>query len=650
MGRLFKIGKERTGERMRNLTGFLAVFLCLSSFLWAQEARLSPEDERFLDDVERKAFDYFLLEHHPKTGLVKDKAVNAGNDQSRISSIAATGFGLTAICVGAERGWIGKQKAQQYCLKTLRFALKQLPSQRGFFYHFVDWETGKPMKYSEVSSIDTALLLAGALTAGEYFKGTEVEALSQALYERVDFPWMLNGGDTLSMGWKPDTGFLKERWNSYNESLILYLLAIASPAHPIPPDSWKAVKKKIGLYGSRVLIYCPPLFTHQYPQVWLDLRNKNDGVADYFENSRVATIVNREFCIDQSGKYKTYSGNIWGLTACMGPDGYKAYGAEPGGAVHDGTVAPTAAGGSFVFTPELSLKALRAMASDFKEKIWGKYGFCDAFNLNRSWFSNEVIGIDQGPMVLMIENFRTEMVWRLFMKNPLVGQGLEKMGFREGTLRLRKPRKPLIEIPERNREIVIDGDLNDWDLARPTELRAKKHCEVGEIRDDRDLSGDFYFAWDEDSLYVAACVHDESLVMERGQDKIWRDDCIELFINPDGNGLRWGNSKDVQLGLSPSGSGNAVRGWAWFQSCNPLERGLVEARVRRKVEGYDLEARISWKLSRMTPETGLKFGLSPAVHDADYDKSDSKANLFFIPDGKSGCFILGKAVLRGVKN
>ncbi len=637
---------------MRKILALALFALSLGPFLWAQPASFSPDDERFLDEVERKAFDYFNREHHPKTGLVKDKAVNAGNDQSRIASIAATGFGLTAMCVGAERGWIEKKDAREYCVKTLRFALKQLPVQRGFFYHFMDWRTGKPTKYSEISSVDTALFLAGALTAGEYFKGTEIETMAQALYERADFSWMLNGGRTLSMGWKPDSGFLKERWNSYNESLILYLLAIASPAHPIPAESWRAVKKKIGVYGTHVLIYCPPLFTHQYSQVWLDLRNKNDGVADYFENSRVATIVNREFCIDRSDQNKTYSENIWGLTACMGPDGYKAYGAPPGNAPQDGTIAPTAAGGSIVFTPELSLKAFRAMASDpdLKGKISGKYGFCDAFNLKRPWFSNEVIGIDQGPIALMIENLRSEMVWRLFMRNPSVKEGLGKMGFREGTLRLKRPKRPLVEIPKRDREITIDGNLNDWDLGSATELRLQEHYEVGEIGDDADLSGDFYFAWDEDFLYAAARVRDESLILNQKGEKIWKDDCIELFVNPDGKGLRWGRQKDVQLGFSPAASGDDVRCWAWFQSYDPMTRGLAEAKVKRKVDGYDLEARISWKFLKMDPSEGLRFGFSPAVHDADYDRSDGKENLFFLPDGKNDCFILGKAILRGTEN
>jgi len=255
-------------------------------------------DLLFLDLVQHKALDYFLNEHHPETGLVKDKASNFESDYRDIASIAATGFGLAAIVVGAEKGWIPREEAWEYCVKTLRFILNGMESHHGFFFHFVHWQTGKRVNGSELSSIDTALLIAGALTAGRYFKGTEVEELANRLYERVDFRWMLNGGETLSMGWYPQEGFLKSRWSDYNESLILYILAIGSPTHPIPAASWHKVKKPIGVYGPYTLIYCPPLFTHQYPHVFLDLRAKNDGIADYFENSRVATLVNRQFVLD----------------------------------------------------------------------------------------------------------------------------------------------------------------------------------------------------------------------------------------------------------------------------------------------------------------------------------------------------------------
>lgn len=630
----------------------LAFLLAASTFLSFQPAisgqsyQPSEEDLRFLDLVEQKAFDFFRKEHHPKTGLVKDKANNFEKDGQPLASIAATGFGLSAMVVGADRGWISKAEAQEYCSKTLRFFLTEMESEHGFFYHFVDWSTGKKTNHTELSSIDTALFLAGALMAGEYFKGTEVERLADELYRRVNFHWMLNGGQTLSMGWNPREGFIKSRWDQYNESLILYILAIGSPTYRIPPKSWQRVVKRIGTYGSHVLIYSPPLFTHQYSACWLDLRNKNDGLADYFENSKVATIVNREFCLDQKTHYKTYSENVWGLTASISQHSYKAYGSEPGGAVHDGTVAPTAAGSSIVFTPELSIKALRFMYDNYKDRTWGRYGFSDAFNLDRNWYAKEVLGIDQGPLLLMIENFRSELLWRFFMKHPSVIRGMELAGFRPGTVELKVPEKPKVAIPRVQRPIRIDGSLDEWDLTQPLKLESPEHRELGEISGLRDLLGRFFFAWDQDFLYVAAKIYDDSLVVKKMGEKIWLDDIVELYFDPENDGIEWGNPKDVQLGLSPGETMGGGRSWAWFQGFDPAARGLVEFKIKRQNWGYNVEAKISWKLLNMTPQPNLTFGFSPAIHDIDQDGSEGKLHLFFLPEGKSKRNFLGEATLQ----
>lgn len=633
---------------LKKTTVFLFVFLLnhYHSPAFAERLhRFSAEEERFLELVEKRGFDYFVYEHHPETGLVKDKASNFRKDGTSTASIAATGFGLSAMCVGAEKGWISKIQAERYCEKTLRFFLTQMAHERGFFYHFVHWRTGKKTNHTEISSIDTALFLAGALTAGEYFKGTEVETLARRLYERVDFPWMLNGGSTLSMGWEPRQGFFKYRWNQYNESLILYLLAVGSPTHPIPPESWLKVKKKIGIYGPHVLISCPPLFTHQYSAVWLDLRDKNDGFADYFENSRTATLVNRQFCMDQRQKFKTYSENIWGLTASESPEGYKAYGSEPGGAVHDGTVAPTAAGSSMPFTPQESLEALKAMYSGFKDKIWGKYGFSDAFNVDQNWYSQNVLGIDQGPLVLMIENARSGLVWKIFMRNPRIQKGMELLGFRPGTVRLKRPEQPVVRIGRAAKRPVIDGDLAEWDLTHPLRLTAAKDRELGEISSSKDASGHFFLTYDENYLYFAARIKDDSLVVKLAQDKIWKDDCVELFFDPRGNQMEWKNPKDIQLGLSPGEWENEGRTWAWFQEIDPSGRKWVKLKVTRRADGYDLEAKISWQFLRIKPRAGLQFGFTPAIHDRDSDESEGKLSWFFLPDGKTGRVILGRAVL-----
>ena len=631
---------------LKCFTGILFLLLFPSFTILAQNFEPSGEDLQFLEMVQRKSFDYFLNEHHPETGLVKDKASNFWPDNSTRASIAATGFGLSAMVVGAERGWIPQREAKRYCAKTLGFFLNQMESHHGFFFHFVHWETGKRQHHTELSSIDTALFLAGALTAGEYFKGTEVEELANRIYERVDFPWMTNGHPTLSMGWFPDGGFLKPRWENYNESLILYILAIGSPTHPLPPTSWRRIAKRTGIYGRHVLIYSPSLFTHQYPHIWLDLRNKNDGTADYFENSKTATLVNREFALDQRGRFKTYSENIWGLTASLSPQGYKAYGAEPGGAIHDGTVAPTAAGSSIVFTPELSIPALKAMYENYGKRIWGKYGFSDAFNLDRDWYATEVLAIDQGPLLLMIENYRSELLWKFFMRHPAVKRGMELAGFRKGTLKLKAPPRPAFVVGAAPREIIIDGDLRDWAGFSTSALVPERHLELGDVSGPEDASAEFYGAWDGKFFYLAARVKDESLVSEKQGDKIWQDDVFEIFLDASGNGFAWGSADDFQFGFSPGRPGGKAKSWAWFQEADPSLKGGVRFEIQRRPTGYDLEAAIPWKFLKINPEAGRSFGFSPALHDMDWNGSEGKLNWYFLADGKTKRFRLGEAVLK----
>ena len=617
--------------------------------LFSQSQGFTPsaEDLRFLDEVQRRAFQYFLMEAHPETGLVREQADNFAPDHRSVASIAAEGFKLAAYVVGAERGWISKEEAEKRCVKTLRFFLNQMESEHGFYFHFVDRATGRRTKQTELSSIDTALFLAGALTAGQYFKGTEVEVLADHLYERVDFFWMLNGGKTLSMGWLPDRGFLHERWNNYNESFILYLLAIASPTNPIPPTSWHEVNKRIGTYGNHALIYSPPLFTHQYSHLWVDFRNKNDGRFDYFLNSRTATLVNREFCLDQRRKFKTYSENVWGLTAGLGPGGYRAYGSPPGNAPHDGTVAPWAIASSIVFTPELSIPALRYLYTHHKSKLWGRYGFSDAFNLDRKWYARDVLGIDVGPVLLMIENYRTGLLWRLFMQHPAVQRGMERMGFRPGSLPLRVPPVPVVEISRPAHTVVVDGDLSEWNGATPVWLTASAHRELGEITDAADLEGRFRFAWDKSYLYLAAQITDDDVVANLQGDQIWKEDLIELFLDPDEKGLVWGDPRDLQIGLNAGAEDGTARSWAWFQGFDPTKRNLIIFNAIRVPGGYQLEAAISWQLIGVTPQHGLAFGLSPALHDVDSDGSEGKLNWYYLPDGKTERARLGQAVLRG---
>ncbi|MEK7858770.1 MAG: glucoamylase family protein [Elusimicrobiota bacterium] len=400
----------------------------------------------FLEDIQRLAFDFFWENTDPKTGLTKDRAANfESTDAHRAASIAASGFALTALGIAEQRGWITRRQAYERALGTLRSFRDVLPHNHGWFYHFMDVKTGRPMPHSEVSSIDTALLLAGALSIGEHFKGTEVEALAQDLYRRVDFPWMMTDGGakpqerTLSMGWTPERGFLKDRWDHYSESMILLILGLGSPTHPLPPEVWEKVKRPRASYGGHESLASGPLFTRQYSHAWIDFRGLHDGHADYFEDSVAATLANRRFTIDRMNEYATYSPDRWGLTASDGPDGYRAYSAPPGRAEHDGTIAPTAAGGSIVFTPELSIRALRGFKDAFGGKLWGRYGFSDAFNTDPRWKerfnapgmwrSPDVLGIDQGAILVMIENLRSGLVWRGMMRSPFVRRGLERAGF-----------------------------------------------------------------------------------------------------------------------------------------------------------------------------------------------------------------------------
>jgi hypothetical protein len=409
----------------------------------AQAAAPSPVDAKFLDDLQQKAFLYFWEQTDLKTGLTKDRASNFTDDHHGTASIAATGFGLTALMIADQHGWIPHDQAYARALLTLRHLRDHQPHVHGWFHHFEDAATGEPAPNSEVSSIDTALLLAGALSIGRHFAGTEVERLAEEIYARVDFPWMMTDGGTkpdertLSMGWTP-SGFLKSRWNVYSEHMILYMLGLGSPTHPLPADSWRAWSRP----AAPITEASGPLFTHQYPQLWLDLRGWKDDGHDYFDQSTQATLIHRDAAVAASGEYSTYGPNCWGWTACDGPEGYFPYGAYPKHPQHDGTIAPAAAGGSAAFTPELSIAALRWMKGQYGDKIWGRYGFADAFNTDARWKarfnedgmwrSPDVIGIDQGAILLAVENARSGGVWKNFMDSDHVRRAYQRANLVRG--------------------------------------------------------------------------------------------------------------------------------------------------------------------------------------------------------------------------
>lgn len=400
-------------NRLNSLLAFLLLFL-LSGYIFTPAINASSPEEAFLDKVEYDSILYFVGEANRKNGLIKDSS-RPGSP----CSVAVVGFGLAALCIGESRGWIDRDQAYDRVLKTLLTFRNKVPHKKGFFYHFLDMRTGSRVWSSEISSIDTALFLAGALFAGEYFKGTEVERLAKELYRRVDWQWMLNGKKTLCMGWTPESGFLWYYWDSYSEAMILYALAIGSPTHPIPKDSWFEWARPVDSYKGYEVIYCytGSIFTYQFSHAWIDFRQLYDrNGVNYYTNSVNAVKANQEFCLDNASKYKTYGEDCWGLSASLGPDGYRGYGAKPGEALNDGTIAPYGMAASIVFDWEKSLRSIRDVYENHSRFLYGKYGFKDAFNLGRDWWADEYLGIDVGITTLMLENYRTGLVWDGFMK------------------------------------------------------------------------------------------------------------------------------------------------------------------------------------------------------------------------------------------
>jgi hypothetical protein len=389
---------------------------------------LSPEDDAFLNEVESASFLFFWEQGSARTGMVKDRCnVNAPR-QGDAASIAATGFGLTALCIGAQRGFISTSAALERVFVTLRFLWKKLPNHRGFFYHFANPETGERMFDSEVSSVDTAILLCGVLTCRQHFRHPAVAELANLIFSRVDWSWLSEDTSLLTHGWSPEVGFLSSRWDYYSELMMMYLLGMGSSAHPLDPQTWTAWKRLTFEYeGMRCIGSFAPLFIHQFSQAWFDFRGRRDKYADYFQNSVTATEVHRRFCVELARQFPTYSDDLWGITASDSQQGYIVWGGPPAMGPIDGTVVPSAAGGSLPFMPAATLRVLRNIRSRYPS-AWTKYGFVDAFNPLKNWYDTDVIGIDTGIILLMAENLRTGFVWGTFMKNPEAQRGMERAG------------------------------------------------------------------------------------------------------------------------------------------------------------------------------------------------------------------------------
>ena len=441
----------------------------------SREPRQHTFSDKKLETLQRVTFDYFLKETNPKNGLVPDST-----RQGSPCSITPTGFALAAYPVGVERGLITRRDAIERTLTTLRFFWNSphgpepdATGYKGFYYHFLDMKTGRRFKTVELSSIDTTLLMGGVLFAQSYFDRDdpaekEIRDLADRLYRRVEWNWMQPRPPLVAMGWYPDKGMHTHDYKGYEEAMLLYVLAMGSPTHPISPEAWPARLanyKWATFYGQEFVNYAP-LFIHQYSHVWIDFRGIQDSYMrdkkiDYFENSRRATIAQRAYAADNPGKFRDYSDSIWGLTACNGPNNVKATvdgreiqfhtywarGASANDIRDDGTIAATAAGGSLPFAPEIVIPALKAMQAKYGDRLFQKYGFIDAFNptfakagakpeagsvSDQAWFSDDYLGIDQGPIVLMAENLRSGLVWNVMKKNPYIVRGLCKAGFTGG--------------------------------------------------------------------------------------------------------------------------------------------------------------------------------------------------------------------------
>ncbi|HEY6867705.1 MAG TPA: glucoamylase family protein [Candidatus Eisenbacteria bacterium] len=442
-------------------------------------APLTRAETAFLDTLEHRTFRWFWDLSDARTGLTPDRAPTRS-----FSSISAVGFALTAYPIGAERGWVTRAQATERVRRTLEYlwAAPQDTSRmaaigyRGFFYHFLDPASGRRFGNDvELSTMDTALLLGGVLFCQSYFDRRDpaearVRALAESLYARVDWAWAQVRPPAISHGWSPEAGFLPYDWRGYNEAMLLYILALGSTTHTVGADAWEAWTGgyRWASFQGFAHVGFAPMFGHQYTQVWMDLRGIRDqwmrarGI-DYFENSRRAVLAQRAYALENPAGWRDYGPGLWGLSACDGPvdqsvtiEGrarafrtYAARGASFTEIVDDGTVAPTATGGSIPFAPHETVGALMAMRAAYDTLLVTRYGFVDALNPTLDvdmpvhhgrvvpgvgWFDLDCLGIDQGPILAMIENQRSELVWRTMRRNPHVVRGLRRAGFAGGWL------------------------------------------------------------------------------------------------------------------------------------------------------------------------------------------------------------------------
>ena len=396
-------------------------------------AGLNAADEKLLDEREHAGFGFFVEQAHPRTGLVRDRARADGSASQGKASIAASGFALNAWVIATERGWASRADAVKHVRGMLHFLATQVPRPHGFFYHFMEMETGERAWHSELSSIDSSLLYAGAIVAREYFADPEITRLVNQLLGDIDWHWFRNGGQLISLSWHDETGFSRYRWNAYSEHLLMSFLTLGVSPHPLEAGYWQSWQRRtIGRYRDYIYLQEPPLFVNQFPHAFVNLRGRRDAYADYFQNTRLATLAQRQFSLDLRNEFPAWGENLWGLTASDSETGYKAWGGPPRTTRYnslDGTLVPCAAAGSLPFAPEETLAVLRQMRVTYGDRIWGRYGFVDAFNPNTGWVNPDVIGIDVGISMVQAENLRTGLINRLFMQSREAKLALTKAGF-----------------------------------------------------------------------------------------------------------------------------------------------------------------------------------------------------------------------------
>jgi hypothetical protein len=462
------------------LAGSGAVSGCAAELLREQPPHSVTSDAAFLADLGQRTFRYFWETTDARTGLAPDRWPTPS-----FASIAATGFALSAYPVGVARGWVSRAQARQRTLTTLSF-LHDLPQgpqargvagQHGFFYHFLDMADGLRFAQCELSTIDTALLMAGVLHAQSFFDGqhpdeVSIRALAQALYDGVDWTWAQARGAAISHGWLPESGFLAYDWKGYNEALLLYVLALGSSTHAVGADAWQAWTSTYssqswgGAPGQEHLQFAP-LFGHQFSHCWIDFRGLQDSYLsprglDYFENSRRATLAQQAYAVANPMGWQDYGARVWGISASDGPADvrrevagrtrqFHSYAGRGMGAAHydDGTIAPYAAGSSIVFAPELVIPTLRHLRDRYGAHIWNQYGFLDAFNpsfyfadvplqhgrlTQIGWVDGDQLGIDQGPLLAMLANHHDEGIWQVMRRHPVLRRGLQRAGFHGGWL------------------------------------------------------------------------------------------------------------------------------------------------------------------------------------------------------------------------